>query len=157
MESNQITVGGATFEPKSSLVILDDGEAITASISPGTTFEDIMRLLGTLSLHVLEVYAASHPEAKEQMYFAYNYTASNVLAAFIPEDLLRPDLTAEAIIKAENELIEEKYSKISREDRRKAKRKIDKVKRTYAKKVQQMSEMRSTVDQDAESAGRTQH
>lgn len=159
MESNQnqLTIGGQTFDTKASLAILDVADEIIASISPDLTFEYAMRLLGTLGIHILNTYAAAHPEAKEQMYYAYNFMASNVLAAFIPEDKLRPDLTAEAIVKAENELIEEKYSQINRENRRKAKKEINKVKRYYAKKVQQMSEVRSADDQDPESAGRTQH
>ena len=44
-------------------------------------------------------------EIKAELYDVYNQAASEFLAAFAPEIELRPDLTAEAILKAENEIL----------------------------------------------------
>lgn len=44
---------------------------------------------------------------REQIYDTYNQSASNVLAIFAPDIEMRPHLTAQAIIEAENKIIEE--------------------------------------------------
>lgn len=46
-------------------------------------------------------------EMKKALYDHYNFSASKVLELFAPEFELRPDLTAEAILKAENEILME--------------------------------------------------
>ena len=46
-------------------------------------------------------------EVKRELYDLVNIGASNVLKKFAPEFELRPDLTAEAIMKAENEILDE--------------------------------------------------
>ena len=43
----------------------------------------------------------------EDLYDLYNQAASAFLTAFAPEIELRPDLTAEAILKAENEILDQ--------------------------------------------------
>lgn len=43
---------------------------------------------------------------KGELYDMYNQAASAFLEAFAPETELRPDLTAEAILKAENEILD---------------------------------------------------
>lgn len=43
---------------------------------------------------------------KEDLYDMYNQAASAFLTAFAPEIELRPDLTAEAILKAENDILD---------------------------------------------------
>ena len=54
-------------------------------------------------------------ELKGMLYDFYNVNASNLLATFAPEFEKNPDLTTQAILKAENELIEEKYEELKAE------------------------------------------
>lgn len=52
------------------------------------------------------------PEAKPQIFDMVNYKASALLEHFAPEYELRPGLTEEAIMKAENEILEDEMSKM---------------------------------------------
>lgn len=54
-------------------------------------------------------------ELKGMLYDFYNVNASNLLIAFAPEFEKNPDLTTQAILKAENDLIEEKYDELKKE------------------------------------------
>ena len=47
-----------------------------------------------------------------ELYDMYNLAASAFLKAFAPEFELRPDLTEEAILRAENEILKEKAEQI---------------------------------------------
>ena len=76
---------------------------------------------------VLRLISAFDPNDPRNVY------VSNVLAAFIPDKDLRPDMTMDAIMSKENEIIEEKYSHINREDRRKAARNIAREKKRLSK------------------------
>lgn len=49
---------------------------------------------------------------KARLYDMYNEAASAFLATFAPDIELRPDLTEEAILKAENELLKDKANKV---------------------------------------------
>jgi hypothetical protein len=123
------------IESQEVLFVAATDEQAIATISNEMHFGKAMHLLGTLTLHLLNSFAANHPEAKEDLYQAFNYQASNVLAAFIPDRELRPDLTAEAISRMEDQLIDEKFSKINRENRRSAKKAYKKVLKHYEKKL----------------------
>lgn len=48
-----------------------------------------------------------HTKLKEELYDTYNHAASAFLKAFAPEIELRPDLTEAAILKAENEILDQ--------------------------------------------------
>ena len=50
---------------------------------------------------------------KPELYDLYNEAASAFLATFAPEIERHPDLTSEAILKAENELIQKKANKVA--------------------------------------------
>lgn len=68
------------------------------------------QLLFTAQLRIMQNLLETVPEldreaVKADLYDKYNYSASNVLSYFAPEIELRPDLTAEAIMKAEDELM----------------------------------------------------
>lgn len=54
-------------------------------------------------------------ELKGMLYDFYNVNAANLLSAFAPEFEKNPDLTTQAILKAENDLIEEKYDELKKE------------------------------------------
>jgi hypothetical protein len=113
------------------------------SVCPSTPFTTALDLYATLGKQILDGYLISalknpdnklsESELKEKFYDAFNVYVSNVLAAFIPDKDLRPDMTMDAIMSKENEIIEEKYSHINREDRRKAARNIAREKKRLSK------------------------
>lgn len=51
-------------------------------------------------------------EVRGELYDMYNLAASAFLKAFAPDLELRPDLTEEAIMRAENEILKEKAEQI---------------------------------------------
>lgn len=53
-------------------------------------------------------------EVRDELYDMYNLAASAFLKAFAPELELRPDLTEEAILRAENEILKEKAKQIDK-------------------------------------------
>lgn len=103
------------------------------SISPDTTAAEAFQLLGTLALHVLKAYegvanttltaelSKSEREAaitgiRESIYDAADTMFSNVLQEFYP-DAPRNSIEEEAIIKLQNQLIEERYNKLTKEEK----------------------------------------
>lgn len=113
------------------------------SVCPSTPFTTALDLYATLGKQLLDGYLISalknpenklsEAELKEKFYDAFNVYVSNVLAAFIPDKDLRPDMTMDAIMQKENEMIEEKYSHINRENRRKAAKNIAREKKRLSK------------------------
>lgn len=94
---------------------IDSEEGI--SCSEKLTFEDSMRLLGTAIMQIMhdvndhvrktatnaEEYAVAHG----RIYDMFNIMAGNILDSFDPGRSPYTDLTAEAILKAENAILEE--------------------------------------------------
>ena len=134
----KLTIDDQSFEPTELLMIMEADNNVSALISPGITVEYALRMLGTLNNHVLQIFAESNPEIKDQLYDAFNYMASNVLANFDPERELNPDMDPVEMMLAEDEAINAKYDMMNREARRANKRKFDKVKKNYAKKVREV-------------------
>lgn len=56
---------------------------------------------------ISDVHPEKAEEVKRELYDLVNIGASNILKKFAPEFELRPDLTAEAIMKAENEILDD--------------------------------------------------
>lgn len=100
-----------------------DGKTATFQTSKNMTFPEAMQLTFSTVLnvanatykqgfkHILntvppEEQAQRALELKQEIYDAINVAASNVLELFAPELELRPDLTSEAILKAENEILD---------------------------------------------------
>lgn len=54
-------------------------------------------------------------ELKGLLYDFYNANATSLLEAFAPEFEKNPDLTTQAILRAEDEIIEEKYQELKKE------------------------------------------
>lgn len=72
-------------------------------------------LTGTLNMFNQTVQNAPkdiQTKVKEELYDMFNKGASAFLEAFAPEIELRPDLTAEAILQAENNIIDEQSKHI---------------------------------------------
>lgn len=129
-----------TKEDIALAIIKSNDESANLLVTPNTSFSDAIQMLSTLTLHVLNSYTIAAnggqlPEnpskkqlnkfmaIKEQIYQAYNEAASAVLEMYAPEFELRPDITTEAIKRAEEEIINERFNKLNREQRR-SKRKI---------------------------------
>ena len=78
----------------------------------------MLQMLFTAALNVMQLAMEIHhqdasedkptaQEYKEQLYDFFNLSASKVLEIFAPDIEMRPNLTAEAILKAENEILTE--------------------------------------------------
>ena len=119
-------------------------------IDPQTNLEMAFQLLHTLSLHILNAYTISAnggqlPEnpteeetnkliaIKTQLYDTYNLAVSSVLEHYAPEFELRPDITADAIAKAEENIVKEKYKHLSPKEKQQANQRIQKFKNQLLK------------------------
>lgn len=142
-----IKLGEDSLDVKSYLFIGEqevNGERkACVSVCPSTPFTTALDLYATLGKQLLDGYLISalktpdnklsEAELKEKFYDAFNVYVSNVLAAFIPDKDLRPDMTMDAIMQQEDKMVEEAYSKINREDRRKAAKNIAREKKRLSK------------------------
>lgn len=103
--------------------------------SPDLQFNTAMQLIMSISVNILNAFKEQHPEAKEDLYDAYNFMASSILNTIIPESELREDLDEAAILKAQEELIEEQYNKMSEEEKAIALEQIEKMRDRLTKDV----------------------
>ena len=131
------------------------------SISPDITAAEALQLLGTLSLHVLNAYNevaksllnssklsktelnAAITGIKESMYDAADNMFSSVLTQFYP-DAPKNSIEEEAIITLQNKLIEERYNKLSKEEKAAFKDNYNKMK--YVLKINKLVQGQSTND-----------
>lgn len=72
---------------------------------------------------------------KDSLYDMFNQAATNVLDIFHPEqDMLHPDITTEAILRAENLIIQEKYSEMPKAEREAATAALQEWMRKFAER-----------------------
>lgn len=97
-----------------TIILQDQGMTTTEPIAI-TELSDIM--LSALTGAVLQVkeQTSSLPEEEqtnfnEELFDILNMSFSSALDRMFPEIVLRPDLTEEAIMRAENEILEEKLN-----------------------------------------------
>lgn len=86
-------------------------------IDGAPTIEQISHMLMNTQLHVMRETLKKVPEAQKEQVKALifdlvNLKMSAVLESFAPDYELRPNLTAEAIVKAENEILKDEMSKM---------------------------------------------
>ncbi len=96
-------------------ITVNDKQQVQVQLKDPLSLPDMLQLLSTVSLQFMEAALTSFAaqptppapieEIKQNIYDMYNYAATNVLEHFAPELELRPDLTAQAILKAENEIL----------------------------------------------------
>ena len=94
------------------------------STSEQLSFEDSLRLIGTAALsmmtglddYVKEHDAENYEGVHGRIYDMFNIMAGNILDAFDSTRSPATDLTAEAILRAENELLDEKVPTIEPEE-----------------------------------------
>lgn len=96
--------------------------------SPDLRFNDAMQLIQSMTYQILYAFIQQKPEAKDDVYDAYNFMASTILQNLIPDSELRPDITEEAILELEAKKIEEQYKALTPEQKDKALENIDKLK-----------------------------
>lgn len=117
MENNTIT-----FTVKDNKIHLDYAHPMTIS--------DLLQALSTGILLSMRSIADSQEteqakqQVKEDLYDMFNAAASNVLYLFAPEIEMRPDLTAEAILNAENDIIDREYKKFQKEKKKQSHLKV---------------------------------
>ena len=135
------------------------------SISPDITAAEALQLLGTLSLHVLNAYnevaksllnssklskkelEAAITGIKESMYDAADNMFSSVLTQFYP-DAPKNSIEEEAIITLQNKLIEERYNKLSKEEKAAFKDNYNKMK--YVLKINKLVQGQTHGTTDSE-------
>ena len=135
------------------------------SISPDITAAEALQLLGTLSLHVLNAYnevaksllnssklskhelIAAEKGIKESMYDAADNMFSSVLTQFYP-DAPKNSIEEEAIITLQNKLIEERYNKLSKEEKAAFKDNYNKMK--YVLKINKLVQGQTHGTTDSE-------
>ena len=85
--------------------------------SPNITFNEAMQIIQSVTTQFLTAVITQNPEAKEDIYDAYNFMASSVLNNIIPDYQLRKDLDEEAILETEQKIIDEQFEKMTPEQK----------------------------------------
>lgn len=146
----KLKIENKDIDAKHLIAIGQEEDKTFCVVSPTLDLGTAFQMLHTLSLHLLNAYTISAnggqlPEKptedelkkfiaiKEQLYDMYNVAVSSVLEHYAPEFELRPDLTADAIAKAEQDIVKEKYSHLNKEQKQKANRNIQKFKKDLLK------------------------
>ena len=88
-----------------------EDEKLGMDVAGNITGPDLLAALFTAVLSTARAMLASVPEehqedATEEIYDMINAGASNVLELFAPEIEMRPDLTVEALLDAENKILD---------------------------------------------------
>lgn len=114
------------------ITILEDNGKVSFNLDGKFVAEDVVLICNTVILSAMNQLVANYEktleanapegtdteaqiaELKGMLYDFYNVNASNLLVTFAPEFEKNPDLTTQAILKAENELIEEKYDELEK-------------------------------------------
>lgn len=73
---------------------------------------------------------------REAVYDHTNLLSSSLLKNFMPDKALRPDLDEEAILRAENEILEETYEAASPELKDEVKASIEETKESLKRKIE---------------------
>lgn len=123
---------------KRAVTITEENKKLSFKLSGEVTVEDLIIMCNTVILGAMKQTVENYSkvlqasvvgpvqdqtltdklrELKEMLYDFYNVNASVLLSNFAPELELRPDLTEQAILKAENELIEQKYEELKKDNK----------------------------------------
>lgn len=99
-----------------------EGDALKYNFaaSPDLTFNTAMQLLQTMTHNLLTAFISQKPEAKQDVYDAYNFMASSILNNIMPEENMGMDISEEAILKTEEELITSRYDSLSADEKERA-------------------------------------
>lgn len=110
--------------------IMKDGDQTKFNLvaSPTLQFNVAMQIIQSITINLLTAFIKGKPEAVDDIYDAYNFMASSVLNNLIPEKALRKDLDEEAILKAEEDMLDKAIAKMPAKDKKAALKKIEEVK-----------------------------
>lgn len=92
-------------------------DKVKLSMKHPLSLPDFLQVVQTGLLTALNSFlesADNKEKAKQELFDLYNTACSNTLHYFAPEYDLHPDLTAQAILRAENEIIDEEYRKLKK-------------------------------------------
>ena len=92
------------------IIIEADGDQLSVQSEGNIGIKDALQMLFGTQLHILQDCTTQAPEDKQEdvkgeLYDLFNYGASRTLEHFAPEKELRPNLTSQAILDAENAII----------------------------------------------------
>jgi hypothetical protein len=93
------------------IVITKDKGGVSLQTDDNVQIADLMDMLMTVALGSMNDMRESAPEGKDEevrdyLYDNFNLAASTVLQEFAPDRELRPDLTEEAILEKQDEIME---------------------------------------------------
>ena len=89
-----------------------EGHRLEVTTDRNYTLPEMIDVLFKVALFGMNETVKQVPSAKAQVYDMVNYKATALLENFAPEYEMRSDLSVEAVVKAENELIEDELSKM---------------------------------------------
>ena len=97
-------------------ISLQDNQ-VKVEFQANLNLQDFLALMSTAILSAMKQTVQSLPteqqaEATEEIYDMYNAAASNTLSYFAPEIEMRPHLTSQAILEAENAIIERSLNNV---------------------------------------------
>lgn len=112
-------------------------------VTPKANYADIMESLFSAAGIVCNQLAKPLPEEteeetlerKEKIYDWLNILASSVLQNFMPDKELRPDWTVDAMLEAEDKLIEKRYEELSEEEKESGKECVARVQANFKEDV----------------------
>ena len=120
VQFNKINIEGVTIlkahqnpDPKELILKIIDGKLVIHAV--GLDYPIVTQMMAQAQLHFMQRTLSAAPETDEkqmkalkgEIYDIYNTTASNVLDMFDPTTEKCTSLTAEAILRAENEILAE--------------------------------------------------
>ena len=156
----KIKIENREVDASNLLAIGQENNKTFCIVDPTTTLDVMFQELHTLSLHLLNAYTIAAnggplPEnpteeqlkkfisIKSQLYDDYNLAVSSVLEHYAPEFELRPDITADAIAKAEKEIVNEKYRHLNRHEKQQANRNIQKIQKALLQQKSRQSKAKT--------------
>lgn len=126
------------------LAIDPDTKQLQMHVNPGASFDTLYQMIFSFLPHLMEK-SAEVPdhllidkdeetannlirEQRELIYDHVNLLASSLLKNFIPDKNLRKDLDEEAILRLEDQILEESYASADEETKKQIKESIEKAK-----------------------------
>lgn len=132
----KITFEDKSFEAKDVLagIITKEQEELkfTMLVNPNISFNTGMQLIQTMTLQFFTALIEAQPEdkreeVKEALYDAYNIMASTLLTNIIPDKELREDLDEKAILKTQEQIVEDMYANMTSEEKEEALGHVEKL------------------------------
>jgi hypothetical protein len=92
---------------KKQIIITLENNQVSLSTNQPVAYDEATEILGTAQLLMFNQTHKQNPTPgfKQHLFDLYNRTASNILDEMIPDNI-HPSISAQAILKAENELLD---------------------------------------------------